>query len=103
MAGTSSLLKSAQATRRKAQQQQDAEVAYQWNQSAKTYEDFLAYSQYLNEQAGKTSSASDSLDYRKKLDTARSGYVSNEIQRQSIGVLEGRTTNQQKKDAMTRL
>lgn len=103
MASISSLLKSAESTQKRIRQQQDAEVAYQWQLSAKTYDDFQAYSKYIGDQAQKTNDPSESLNYEKTTNSARSSYVSNEIQRQSIDVLEGRTTNQQKKDAMTKL
>lgn len=103
MPSVSSLLKSAEATQRRIRQQQDARVAYEWQQSAKTYDDFQAYSSYLKEQAGKTTDPTDLLGYQKNIDSARSSFVSNEIQRQSIDVLEGRTTNTDKKSAMTRL
>ena len=48
MAGVSSLLKSAAARRQKIQDQQDALVAYEYSQSAKTYDDFqLSYAKDL--------------------------------------------------------
>lgn len=100
MASTSSLLRSATSTQKRIRQQQDAEFAYEYNLSAKTYEDFLAYSKYIEGQAEKTNDASELLSYRKNIDSARSGYVSNEIQRQSIDVLEGRITNSQKYEKM---
>lgn len=103
MPSTSSLLKSADATRKKIRQQQDAEVAYEWQLSAKTYDDFQAYSKYLKDQSEKTNDPSELLNYRKAVNSARSAYISNDIQRQSIDVIEGRSTNTQKKDAMTRL
>lgn len=103
MASISSLLKSAEATQRRIRQQQDAEVAYEWQLSAKTYADFQAYSKYLDTQAKTTNDPSELLGYRKSIDGARSGYVSNEIQRKSIDVLEGRSTNTQKKEDMTKL
>lgn len=103
MASVSSLLKSAESSQKRIRQQQDAEVAYEWNLSAKTYEDFLAYSKYLEGQAEKTSDASELLSYRKNIDSARSAYTSNEIQRQSIDVLEGRITSSQKYEKMAGL
>ena len=103
MPSISSLLRSAESTQKRIRQQQDAEVAYEWNLSAKTYEDFLAYSSYLNGQAEKTGDASELLSYRKNVDSARSGYVSNEIQRQSIDVIEGRITSSQKYEKMANL
>lgn len=103
MAAISSLLKSAETAQKRIQQQNDAEVAYEWQMSAKTYGDLQAYSQYINTQASKTSDPSALLTYQKASDGARSAFTSNEIQRQSIDVLEGRTTNTQKKSAMTDL
>lgn len=103
MPSVSSLLKSAESTQRRIRQQQDAEVAYEWQQSAKTYDDFQAYQGYLKDQAKKVSDPSELLNYEKTVNSARSSFVSNEIQRQSIGVLEGRTTNTEKKQAMTQL
>jgi hypothetical protein len=103
MPGISSLLKSAEATQRRIRQQRDAEVAYEWQLSAKTYEDFQAYQGYLRSQASSATDPSDLLGYEKNINSARSSYVSNEIQRQSIDVIEGRSTNTEKKSAMTRL
>lgn len=103
MASISSLLKSAESAQKRIRQQQDAEVAYEWQLSAKTYGDFQAYSSYIDDQSKKTNDPSELLSYRKSGDSARSGYISNEIQRESIDVLEGRSTNTQKKDSMTRL
>lgn len=103
MASVSSLLKSAETTQKKVRQQQDAEVAYEWSQSAKTYDDFTAYSNYVNNQAGKTADPTEQLGYQKVITTARSGYVSNEIQRQTIDVIEGRATNTQKYSQMVGL
>lgn len=98
-----SLLKSAEATRKKIRNQQQAEVAYQWAQSAKTYEDFRAYSDYLNNQAGSVNDPSEVLSIRKAMDSARSGYISNEIQRQTLAVMEGRATNIDKYQRMVDL
>lgn len=103
MASMSSLLKSAEATRKRIRQQQDAEIDFEWQLSAKTYEDYQAYAKYLQNRADTITDPTDQLSYRKKINTVRSGYISNEIQRQSINVLEGRATNQQKKDEIVRL
>src|SRR5690349_8649910 len=103
MPSTSSLLRSAESTQKRIRQQQDAEVAYEWGLSPKTYDDFVAYSGYIEGQAQKTSDPSELLSYRKTVDGARSAYTSNEIQRQSIDVLEGRITNSQKYERMVGL
>lgn len=103
MAATSSLLKSAESTRKKIRQQQDAEVAYQYQLSAKTYEDFLAYSKYLEDRQESVNNPAERLSYSKNINSARSGYISNEIQRQTISVMEGRSTNTDKYNAMVGL
>ena len=88
MAGVSSLLKSAAARRQKIQDQQDALVAYEYSQSAKTYDDFQQYSEYLRENQ-KNADPSKALTYEKNINSAQSAYISNEVQRQSINVMEG--------------
>ena len=103
MAGTSALLRSAEARRSKILQQEDALVAYEYSQSTKTYDDFLSYSNYLNERSSKTSDISKRLSYQKNIDSAQSGYFSNEIQRQSINVVEGRGSNTDKYSKMVSL
>lgn len=100
MAGISSLLKSAQATQKKIRAQQDAEVAYEWDLSEKTYDQYLSYKQYLDDTAKNVSDPSELLSYKRKANTAYSGYVSNEIQRQSINVIEGRGSNTDKYNTM---
>lgn len=103
MAAVSSLLKSAQATQKRILKQEEAEIAFEWAQSAKTYDQFLEYSKYLDNNASKSSDPSEVLSYRKAIDSARQGYVSNEIQRQTINVMEGRATNSDKYSTMVGL
>ncbi len=103
MATTSSLLKSAESTRKKIRAQQNAEAAYEWQQSAKTYQDFVDYSKFLEGQAEDAADPSEQLTYRKSVNSARSGYISNEIQRQTIAVMEGRATNLEKYGVMADL
>lgn len=103
MAGVSSLLKSAQSRQQKIQEQQDALASYEYSQSAKTYDDFVTYQNYLNSKKTTTTDFSKALTYEKDIQSARSGYVSNEIQRQTINVIEGRSTNTQKYNQMTNL
>lgn len=89
----SSILKSAQSTAERIQAYNDSVVAYNWQNSTKSYGDFVAYTKYLQSQASKTSDPVSQLAYQKQIDSARSGYISNEIQRQTQNVMEGRGTN----------
>jgi len=100
MAGVTSLLKAAQATQKKIRTQQDAEVAYEWDLSEKTYDQYLSYKSYLEDTSKNISDPSEALSYRKKINSAYSGYVSNEIQRQSINVIEGKGNNTDKYNTM---
>lgn len=100
MAGTSSLLKSAAATRKKIQGQEDALVAFDWENSAQTYEDYLTYSKFLEDRANNSSDVSDNLTYQNKIRSARRSYTSNELQRQQISIMEGRAGTQDKMDAV---
>lgn len=90
MAGVSSLLRSANAARKKVLAQQDAEMAYEYSTGFKTYDDFKRYQDYLEKRAKSGVDPSTALTLQKTADSAFKGYVSNEIQRQSINVMEGR-------------
>lgn len=103
MAKTSSLLRSAQATRKKVQTQQDQLVAFEWENSAQTYEDFLSYSKYLEDRAQKATDVSDQLTYQNKIRSARRSYTSNELQRQQIQIMEGNATTADKMDLVRQL
>lgn len=103
MAGVSSLLRSAQAAQAKARQYQDELVAYQWDNSTKTYADFVAYEKYLNAQADSVADPSTQLSYARKADSARNAFISNEIERQSINVIEGAQSNTDKYNRMVDL
>lgn len=92
MASVSSLLKSAQSTQQKIQDANDAEVAYEWSQSAQTYDDYTAYQQYLNNQLSSTTDPTKALSYTTKLSDAFSSYANNEIQRQTQAITEGNAT-----------
>lgn len=102
MAGVTSLLKSAATRRQKIQDQQDAEVAYQYSQSAKSLEDFQEYSKYLKDRQV-TADPSKALTYEKNLNSAQSSYISNEVQRQTINVMEGTGDNQTKQQKLVDL
>lgn len=93
MAGTTALLRSAASARKKVQAQQDAQVAYDYSNSAKTYEDYIRYSDYLQKRAKSVTDPSSALTLQKTADSSYKGYISNEIQRQTINTLEGRGTS----------
>lgn len=99
----SSLLATATARRAKILEQEDAQVAFEWSLSTKTYDDFVAYSNYLSDRAGKTTDPSKQLSYQKAIVGARKGYVSNDIQRANIDVIEGRSTDTAKYGTMATL
>ena len=101
--GISSLLRGSQSTASKLQSLQDSQAAFEWSQSAKTAEDLAAYEQYLNGRLSSTTDPSEQLAYTKAISSARSGYVGNEIQRQSINVIEGAATNRDKYNALHQL
>lgn len=104
MAGTSSLLRSAASTQKKIAEQQDAQVAYDYSLSAKTYQDFQQYSEYLNSRRGVYSNdASKLLTLEKTVNAARKAYTTNEIQRANIDIIEGRSTSQDKYQKLTDL
>jgi hypothetical protein len=71
----------------------------EWNLSAKTADDLRMYQDHYNE-AAKTSSASSKISIQSKLIGATRAYRSNEIQRSSIGVLEGSMDNVSKQNLM---
>lgn len=100
MPAVSSLLRSASSTRKKVLAQQDAEAEYEYSLGYKTYNDYREYDRYLEKRAKSTGDPSSALSLQKKRDSAFRGYLSNEVQRQSIGVLEGRQSNTDKYNAM---
>lgn len=101
--GVSSLLNSAQSVANQVQAFQDEQVANEWDNSAQTYSDFLAYSNYLDAQAKKTTDPTKQLTYTNKVETARRSYVSNEVQRLSQQVIEGSISNVDKYNEMVKL
>lgn len=103
MPSVSSLLRSAQARAEKVQNQQDALVAYEYQLSPKTYQNFVDYTKYLQGRIKTTSDPSKALSYTKDINSAQSSYISNEIQRQTIGVLEGTSSSRDKYAKMVNL
>lgn len=103
MASTTSLLKSAASARRKVQDYQDSVAAFEWQNSAQTYEEFLAYSQYLEDRQASVTDPSKSLTYARSMVSARKSYTSNEIQRQQINILEGKAGTADKMETVRQL
>lgn len=93
MAGTTALLRSAAAAQKKIQAQQDAQVAYDYANSPKTYDDYVKYTDYLTKRSKSVTDPSTALTLQKTFDSAYKGYISNEIQRATIDTLEGRGTS----------
>lgn len=93
MPGVTSLLRSAQAAQKKIQAQQDAQTAYEYANSPKTYDDYIRYTDYLSKRSKSVTDPSTALTLQKTYDSAYKGYISNEIQRATINTLEGRGTS----------
>lgn len=98
-----SLLKSAAATRKKVRQQEDAMQAFMWESSAQTRADYEAYRDYLENRLSQTTDPSGQLTYLTKQRTIRRTFVSNELQREQMRIMEGTGTTQTKMDAVQRL
>lgn len=103
MPSVSSLLKQAESARKKKIELEDQLAAYDWSISAKTQDDFLAYTEYLSDRLNSASDPSKALGYQKTITSVRRSFVSHEIQRQTIDVLEGRTNNTNKYNQMVGL
>ena len=99
----SSLMRSAAATRQKIQNQQDAQMAFDWENSAQTYDDYIAYSNYLEGRQQTVTDPSDALTYATKIRSARRSYTSNEIQRQQMNVMEGSSSLSDKQNTVYEL
>jgi hypothetical protein len=100
---TSSLLASAASRRAKIIQQENDLVAFEYSLSAKTYADYQNYSNFLNTRKASAPDASSALTYEKAIIGAQKGYISNEIQRANIDVVEGRLDNSGKYNRMVGL
>lgn len=102
MAGTSSLLKSAASRRAAIQNEKNRIADMEWNLSAQTADDLKLYEEHYNTAAASAKST-DKISYQNKLISATRAFRSNEIQRATIGVLEGTMDNQTKQDMMVDL
>lgn len=93
MPGVTSLLRSAQAAQKKIQAQQDAQIAYEYSNSAKTLDDYKWYEEYLNKRSKSVSDPSAALTLQKAKDAALKGHISNEVQRASNNIITGQGTS----------
>lgn len=100
MPSTTSLLKSAASTKKKVRNLEDSFAAFEWESSAQTYDDFVAYNDYLTKRQNSATDSSEALSYSRTIRSAQRSYVSNELQRQQQAILEGRGTTQDKLDAV---
>lgn len=103
MPSTTSLLRSAASTRNKIRNYEDSVAAFEWNLSAKTQDDYANYLDYLQRRAGEESDPSKTLSYQRTMVGAQRSFVSHEIQRSTIDILEGRGTSSEKYTKMVGL
>jgi hypothetical protein len=103
MAGTSSLLRSASARRAKVQAYEDSVADFEWSRSAQTLDDFLRYESHLKTRATSASDPQNALTYQRKILTANRSYTSQELERRSIDILEGRGSLEDKQASIESL
>lgn len=103
MASVSSLLRSAAAARERVINYQDSTAAFQYQLSAKTQQDWEDYQSYLQNRLNRSSTAQDQLSYLRTLNSAENSYVSQEIERASIAILDGSGSNTAKFNTMLQL
>lgn len=85
---TSSLLRAARAAHTRRLALEDDIAAYEFSLSAKTQGDLREYTEHLNSRIKTTIDPSKKLSYTKQISSARRTYVSHEIQRSTINMLE---------------
>ncbi len=102
-ATVSSILRTAESARNKKMQLDDDLAAYKWANSEQTLEDFEEYREYLTKRMNVTNDPAKTLALQNKVNSARRGYVSNEVQRSAIGVLEGNSTLYDKRSTLLTL
>jgi len=101
---TTALLRSRRQTQQSINDWEDQLLDYEWNQSAKTIEDFNSYRAHYNGRIELSSGDPKSqLSYQKKIDSGFRGYTSNEIQRTSIAIIEGNADETTKLNKLTDL
>lgn len=101
----SSLLSAASAARKRQESLQDSIASYEWDTSARTTEDYVKYSKFLQDRA-KTYGETDpmrALEYQRKVNSANSSFASAEISRASNQVLYGTGSNRDKYNTIAKL
>lgn len=96
MASISSLLRQAEAARKRQLAFEQDVAAYNWSISAKTPDDWAEYSAFLNQRLAQATDPSQLLTFTRLLQTSENAFVSAEIERESIKILEGNGTLQTK-------
>ena len=103
MASTTSLLKSAAATRKKIRAQEDQIKQFEWENSAQTRAEFDEYQDYLNKRLQETSDVSDQLTYMSRQRAIFRSFTSNELQREQDRIRQGTGSIASKKAAIENL
>lgn len=99
MAGSSSLLRSAASRRAAIQNEKNRIADMEWGLSAKTADDLAIYNLHYNDALLRANS-SNKISIQNKITTATRAFRTGEIQRSSIDVLEGTSTNYSKQDLL---
>lgn len=94
---TTALLRTQKSRQQEIWNQEDAIKDYEWTLSEKSAEDFAAYTQHYKDRLQSSGVDGDKiLTYQKRLTSANKAYTSNEIQRASIDIIEGRQPDEYK-------
>lgn len=94
---TSALLKTQKSRQNEIWGQEDSLKDYEWTLSDKSPEAYAAYVQhYKNRMNSPQADGDKMLTYQKRLSSANKAYTSNEIQRASIDIIEGRQPEEYK-------
>ena len=100
---TSSLISSIQSAKAKLNTANDTYNQLNYENSAQTADDYNQYRSYLDNRATNETDPTKKMELQQKVNTAYSGYVGNEVQRQSMAVIEGSGSNTQKYNTLYKL
>ncbi len=104
MASTTSLLKTQKSRQQTIWNQEDQQLDYEWSLSDKSPEALAFYtSHYQQRMNNPQADPQKQLTYQKRITSANKAYTSNEIQRATIEVLEGRQSEQFKINTLENL
>lgn len=92
----SSLISSAESSAKKSRAYQDRVAAFEWENSQKNEGDYLEYLQYLQNRQEGAVDPSERLSYETTIRSARRGYISEELQRETIRIVQGGGSTLQK-------